>query len=96
MNVIYEKRCSGKTLKLVCLSYAKKMPIICFNDIHRKHIVDIAHNLGLDIPKPIVYSSSTINSDVRGLNGVLIDDVECILGRIFEACKIDTITISKE
>lgn len=95
MNVIYEKRCSGKTLKLVCLSYAKRMPIICLSDVERKYILDMAHTLQLDIPNPIVYNESDIDYNIRGYNGLLIDNADCILKRMFAPCKIDTITISK-
>lgn len=56
MRNLILKRGGGKTTRLLALSEFRDVPIICTNESHRKHILDLAYRYGYCIPSPIITS----------------------------------------
>lgn len=93
MNIIRLDRGEGKTTMLIKESARLNAPIICMNTFQREYILEVAKKNNLNIPTPL-----RVGDDLRGYdlkNGILIDDVECVLEKIL-GVKIQTVTTSSE
>ena len=87
MEIIQTNRGKGKTIYLIKKSAELKYPIICCNETQRIIIKNTAKEMRLDIPDPISFNSINSKEKLRGLNHfdkLLIDDLECVLKRIFD------------
>lgn len=51
-NLILRRGC-GKTTRLLAISEFRGAPIICTNNAHKQHILDMARRGGYSIPYPI-------------------------------------------
>ncbi len=54
MKIINLGRGQGKTLKLLYASEWNDIPILCASHSQKDYLIDMANNLGLKIPEPIV------------------------------------------
>lgn len=59
MKIINLGRGQGKTIRLLYASEWNDIPILCANDKHKQHLIDMAKELGLYIPEPITVSELT-------------------------------------
>lgn len=90
MEIIYGGRQTGKTTELVKLSSKNNIPIIVPTINERQHIINIAKDLELKIPQPLVYYK---NIDISRHNSVYVDNIETLLSAILEV-HISGITIN--
>lgn len=86
MKIIYKSRGEGKTTELVKMSASTGIPILCKNI---RYIIDIANELGLNIPEPITIKDYTPFSNEK----ILVDDAEYVLEHLIG--RIECMTISK-
>lgn len=77
--IIGGNRYCGKTTELIKASSEGNIPILCCNYYNSKHIIDLAKEMGLEIPKPITVRDLEINPTLRDGKGVLVDEAIDIL-----------------
>ena len=97
MKVIYGKRQSGKTTKLIKLSAKKWYYIVCSTKQECTRIALSARQLGLDIPFPITFHEF-INGQFNyggGIKGFLIDRADYLLQTLAREVPIEAISIDK-
>lgn len=94
MNLIIDKRGTGKTIKLLELSEETKMPLVCkpedFEDLHR-----YALESGYDIPTPLTYKDY-ISSQLNATE-VLLDDISSFVEYItkyYNLPEVSTATVN--
>lgn len=96
MEVIYQKRQTGKTTKLIKLSAEHFYCIVCHSPMEAKRIAHLAKSMGLDIPFPLTYSEFlNKNYSAQNVKGLLIDDAYALLSTVAESCEIKAITINE-
>lgn len=98
MEIVNLDRRRGKTYFLVKRSAIMEYPILCYNKHQVKHIKDVAKDLKLKIPEPIVVRKSNLNSVFRGRKfkqKYLIDDVDVFLSSLLGE-SIECVTTSCE
>lgn len=54
MRNLILQRGGGKTTRLLAISEFRNAPIICLDEVRRRHILDMARHYGYYIPTPIV------------------------------------------
>ena len=54
MKIINLGRYQGKTVRLLYASEWQDFPIVCATYSQKQHLIDMAKELGLNIPEPIV------------------------------------------
>lgn len=92
MKILRLDRGEGKTTRLIKMSNQTSVPIVCSNTHRGRLISHKAEEMKLDIPKPI--SVRNVHG-LRGLEAVLIDDVEDVL-RDLIGCNIPLIATLAE
>lgn len=77
MNIIFEKRGSGKTSKLIITSFITKYPIVCNNNVERDNILSMAKEMNISIPDPITMSDfcGPIGKGTR-IKNILVDELD--------------------
>ena len=97
MEIVNLDRGRGKTYFLVKRSARKGYPILCYSEFQAKHIKDIAKDLKLKIPEPILIERYNLNNILRGQHKqkYLIDDVDLFLNRLLGE-SIECVTTSCE
>lgn len=98
MEIVNLDRSRGKTYFLVKRSARMGYPILCYTEYQTKHIKDIAIELKLKIPEPIVVRKSNLNDVFRGRKfkqKYLIDDVDVFLSSLLGE-SIECVTTSCE
>lgn len=102
MEIYNTERGTGKTTHLIHISAFTHAPIITLSQVSKKHIIDTARILGLTIPEPITFNEFK-SGKLKGRekefekNGLLIDNVEVILGDILSeyfSCPVLAVTSS--
>lgn len=81
MRNIILRRGAGKTTRLLAISEFKNAPIICTDEAHRKHIVNMAKEHGYRIPAPIIVAE-LLNGSLYGNNTYyeyLVDESQDVL-----------------
>lgn len=53
MRNLILRRGGGKTTRLLAISEFRNAPIICANERHKRHVLDLARRYGYYIPMPI-------------------------------------------
>lgn len=92
-------RGTGKTTLLVKQSARKKTPILCPCLYSKRHIKEIAKELGLEIPEPISVGEC-VGSNLKfadGGNRILVDDAQEVLRLLVRnnfGAIVDTFTMS--
>lgn len=98
MEIVNLDRGRGKTYFLVKRSARTGYPILCHTEYQAKHIKDIARDLKLKIPEPIVVRKSNLDNVFRGRKfkqKYLIDDVDLFLSSLLGE-NIECVTTSCE
>lgn len=91
MDIIYKKRCRGKTTDLIRLSAETGYPIVA---VDAWWIRTYADKLGIKIPRPI--SIWDIKSgEIKPDGKVLVDELEYVV-KYLVGLDIDTATLSSE
>lgn len=78
MNLIIKDRCMGKTAQLIHISEATKYPIVVPFAVRKKHIIELANQMGCSIVEPLTMCEVQARG-VRLNIPILFDDIECIL-----------------
>lgn len=81
MRNIILRRGAGKTTRLLAISEFKNAPIICVNEGHRRHILDMARRHGYCIPTPFI-ANDLLNGSLYGNNTYmeyLVDESQDVL-----------------
>lgn len=94
MEIIYDKRRSGKTTKLIHESHEKWMHILVSNSMQVELISNMAKKMNVDIPYPITISEIIkikSSSDIK--RGILVDEAQHILEKLI-GVNIETMTIT--
>lgn len=88
MKIINLGRGRGKTTRLLYASEWNDIPILCASSSQKKHLIDMAKRLGLNIPEPIVVSEIT-SCRIRGNKAVekdlLIDEAHLVLQSLLKS-----------
>jgi hypothetical protein len=98
MEIVNLDRGRGKTYFLVKRSARMEYPILCHTEYQAKHIKDVARELKLKIPEPIVVRKSNLDIVFRGhkfKQKYLIDDVDLFLNSLLGE-SIECVTTSCE
>lgn len=98
MEIVNLDRGRGKTYFLVKRSARMGYPILCHTEYQAKHIKDIARDLKLKIPEPIVVRKSNLDNVFRGRKfkqKYLIDDIDVFLSSLLGE-SIECVTTSCE
>lgn len=77
MKIINLGRGQGKTTRLLYASEFNDIPILCETNVQKQHLIDMANNLGLKIPKPIAISDLT--DKTMKVDDVLVDEAHWVL-----------------
>ena len=97
-NVIIGQRCSGKTTRLIRKSAKKLIPILTSTRTRVDAIWGEAQKMGLDIPFPITLDEYLHSARFRGSDiqrtGLLIDDVDDVIGKLFAGIPIHEVTMT--
>jgi hypothetical protein len=89
MKIICRGRQTGKTAELVRMSAETGTPIVVLHDAHAKRVIEIAVELNLKIPTPILWAQ------VKGHKCVLVDDAETLITRFLQ-CQVMAMTINND
>ena len=98
MAIVNLDRGRGKTYFLVKRSARMGDPILCYSEFQAKHIKDVAIELKLKIPEPIVVRKSNLDNVFRGRKfkqKYLIDDIDVFLSSLLGE-SIECVTTSCE
>ena len=98
MEIVNLDRGRGKTYFLVKRSARMGYQILCHSEFQAKHIKDIARDLKLKIPEPIVVRKSNLDNVFRGRKfkqKYLIDDIDVFLSSLLGE-SIECVTTSCE
>ena len=96
MEIVQMDRGQGKTMFLIKKSAESQCPIVCYSEKQAQLIKERAEEIGLDIPDPIKLKFPNFKESFKGRkieNGILIDDVDYVLERLFGS-KINIVTTS--
>lgn len=101
MKIFNLPRGTGKTKRMLYASEYHNVPILCANETTKKHIMDMAHWLEINIPEPItVCDISNHKIKEQGFKGIMVDDMDRVLQAFLAEYRLDilgaTITIDKE
>lgn len=100
MKIFNLPRGKGKTQRMLYASEYHNVPILCANETTKKHIMDMAHWLDINIPEPLTVCDIS-NYKIKGqrFKGVMVDDMERVLQSILAQYSLDilgaTITIEE-
>lgn len=81
MRNLILRRGAGKTTRLLALSEFRNAPIICINENHRRHIIDMAARYNYYIPHPIT-AQELLNGKLyanRTYREYLVDESQDVL-----------------
>ena len=78
MNLLIKNRQTGKTTQLIHISEATRYPIVVPFEAQKKHIIELANQMGCSIVEPLTMREVQVRG-VRLNTPILFDDIECIL-----------------
>lgn len=81
MRNLILRRGGGKTTRLLAISEFRNAPIICVNESHRRHILDMSRRYGYYIPNPIC-ANDLLSGKLYGNNTYseyLVDESQDVL-----------------
>lgn len=83
MKIFNLPRGTGKTKRMLYASEYHNAPILCANATSKKHIIDMAHWLEVNIPEPITLQDMANHKNkYQGCRGILIDEMDYVLQSI--------------
>jgi hypothetical protein len=94
MEVCNLPRRTGKTTYLIYRSHVTQYPIVCFSEANKREVEYKAHEMKIDIPKPITVDD-LINNKIDKPKNVLVDEALIVLRNILNV-NIDTVTLSEK
>ena len=80
MKLLIKDKGSGKTTGLIYTSESTDYPIVVSDNISKHYIIDMAKQIGCEIPEPLTVEDLRRANIYRGQN-ILFDNVESILER---------------
>lgn len=80
MKLLIKDKGSGKTTGLIYTSEATNYPIVTNDNISKHYIIDMAKQMGCEIPEPLTVENLRCADIYRGHN-ILFDNIESILER---------------
>ena len=80
MKLLIKDKGAGKTTGLIYTSEATDYPIITNDNISKYYIINMAKQMGCEIPEPLTVDELKRIPVYRGMN-VLFDNIESILER---------------
>ena len=89
------KRGSGKTKKLIELSGETGATIVTLTNVSSKYTMQLAKELGIDIPKPITYTD-LLNDRTLRTNGVLFDEIQLYFDKLLSRYNVIAVTSTLE
>lgn len=100
MKIIDMERGMGKSTKIINMSKAKNIPILCPNKREKEHIKELAKRHAVAIPEPITWEEYISSSNINKPSTILIDEVfmfiDNILGKYNDKFQgITAVTYSK-
>ena len=98
MKIFNMARQHGKTTLLIILSHFTKARIITASMRSAKNVEELARRLNLSIPTPLDYATF-LHGGLYGQkenNKILIDELDCVLKRIFHDSEILAATRTEE
>ena len=83
MKIVNMRRGQGKTTRLILYSSVNKVPIVCWSRQHCKIIKEMAEEMKLKIPEPIIAENQDIQpyGSIR-YDKVIVDDLEFVLKKL--------------
>ena len=90
--IIGGKRYCGKSTELIKISNINKTPIVVKDRTRARFLKELAKEMKLDIPEPLIYYEKEKFIGTR--NGMFIEDLEDILQDIFRGNRILEMTTS--
>ena len=102
MKILNLGRGQGKTTRLLYASEWQGVPILCKDNTSKQHLLDMAQELGLQIPEPISASELTCETfqlkDINDSN-IFVDEAHLVLQRILKSIgfkgNVKAITLSE-
>lgn len=101
MKIFNLPRGTGKTKRMLYASEYHNAHILCANATSKKHIMDMAHWLDINIPEPItIQDMANHKSKYQGHRDILVDEMDYVLQSILAPYGLNilsaTITIDEE
>jgi hypothetical protein len=101
MKIILGERCSGKTTNLIAASATTGATIITATNNAKKGIICHAQNMGLTIPNPmtlpeLVCMSGHGRQEKFMEKGIIVDDIELVLSRLFYGLPIERVSLTTD
>ena len=79
MEVLYQKRGTGKSCTMINLSARNNIPIAVVHQVQKQHLEEQAQKLGLTIPEPIIIKQL---SDLEYCGDIYIDDFDVMMNKL--------------
>ena len=96
MKIVNMGRGQGKTKRLIQYSSVNNIPIVCWSRQHCKIIKEMAEEMKLKIPEPIIAENQDIQPRGKIIyDKVVIDDLGIVLRKL-TGCDVDLASTSCE
>ena len=97
-TIVMGGRLSGKTSYLISESAKTGIYILVANKPRAKHIMDLAKEMGLNIPYPVTvddyFACQKFNGSSIERDGMYVDDVDDVLTRVFSTVPIKAVSFT--
>lgn len=96
MNFLIKGRAQGKTFKMIITSEVTGYPILVSDDKRKSFLIDMAKEMGCNIPDPIDYKHYKRYTDGRRHDEkILIDDAEEIIREALkETLRVEVVAVA--
>lgn len=94
IEIITGGRTVGKTECLLRYSAAQNIPILCTNAEREAHLMNLAEELGLQIPKPVTITMYGEHHGFFGGSKIFMDQADKVMESLFNTVSIEGITVS--
>ena len=78
MKIFNLSRGKGKTTRMLYASEFNNIPILCYNEMYKQNLIEMAHWHGINIPNPMTVSEF-LKRGQRPTNKILIDEMDSVL-----------------
>lgn len=88
MKIINLGRGQGKTIRLLYASEWQDAPILCSTFTQKEHLIEMAKELGLHIPEPIVASEIALSRIMNSRavdKDLLVDEAHLVLQNLLKS-----------
>lgn len=95
MRYLIKGRQQGKTYKLIIASEVTGYPILVLDEKRKDFLIDMAKEMGCDIPKPITYLTFRGYREGLPIERILIDDAEKIIEKALnETLRVEVVAVT--